>query len=75
MLNQVELITLDSHIKYKTSLLRSILCDYSNAYIFVSAAITVPNTEAAGSAANNRKNIIIKNSAPFINSISEIATH
>ena len=75
MLNQVELITLDSHIKYKTSLLRSILCDYSNAYIFVSATITVPNREAAGSAANNRKNIIIKNSAPFINSISEIATH
>ena len=68
MLNQVELITLNSQIKFKTSILRSILCDYSNAYIFVSATITV----AAGAAANNRKNIITKNCAPFVNFISEL---
>ena len=71
----MELITLNSQIKFKTSILRSILCDYSNAYIFVSATITVPNTEAAGAAANNRKNIITKNCAPFFNFISEIARH
>ena len=51
-------------------MLRSILCDYSDAYILVSATITVPNTAAAGAAANNIKNIIIKNCAPFTNCIS-----
>ena len=62
----------NSQIKFKTSMLRSSLCDYSDAYIFVSATITVPNTAAAEAAANNRENIIIKNCAPFTNSISEI---
>ena len=66
---------LNSQIKFKTAILRSILCDYSNAYIFVRATITVPNTEAAGAVANNRKNIIIKNCAPFVNFISKIARH
>ena len=71
----MELITLNSQIIFKTSILRSILCDYSNAYIFVSATITFPNTEAAGAAANNRKIIIVKNCASFVNFISEIARH
>ena len=52
-------------------MLRSSLCDYSDAYILVSATITVPNTAAAADP-NNRKNIIIKNCAPFTNCISEI---
>ena len=39
-------------------MLRSSLCDYSDAYILiiVSPTITVPNTAVAGAAANNRKN-------------------
>ena len=53
-------------------MLRSSLCDYSDAYIFVRAAITVPSTPAAGAAVNNGKNMIIKNCAPSTNSISEI---
>ena len=56
-------------------MLRSSLCDYNDAYILVSATITVPNTAAAAAAAAdpiNRKNIIIKNCAPFTNCISEI---
>ena len=40
-------------------MLRSSLCDYSDAYILLSVIITVPNTATA--AAANRKNIIIKN--------------
>ena len=48
----------NSQTKSKTSMLRSSSCDYSDAYILVSATITVPNTAAAGAAANNRKNII-----------------
>ena len=38
----------------------------------MSATRTVPNTAAAGAGANNRKNVIIKNCAPFTNSISKI---
>ena len=49
-------------------MLMSSLCDYSDAYIPVSAIITVPNIAAA----NNRKNIVINNFAPFTNCISEI---
>ena len=58
----------NSQIKFETSMLKSSLCDYSDAYMFVKSTITVPNTAAA----NNRKNIIIKNYAPFTNCISEI---
>ena len=50
-------------------MLRSILCNYSDAYIHI---YTVPNTAVAGPAANNRKNIIIKNCALFTNCISGI---
>ena len=53
-------------------MLRSSLCDYSDAYILVSATITVPNTVAVGSAANNRKYTINKNCTPFSNCITEI---
>ena len=42
---------------FKTSKLRSRLCDYNAAYILVSANITASNTAAAGAAASNRKNI------------------
>ena len=34
----------NSQIKFNTSILRSILCDYSEAYVLVSVTITVPNT-------------------------------
>ena len=62
----------NSQMNFKTSMLRPNLCDYSDAYILVSATIAVPNTAAAGTAANNRKNIIIKNCSPFANCISKI---
>ena len=38
----------NSQIKFKTLMLRSSLCEYSDEYILVSATITVPNTEAVG---------------------------
>ena len=43
-------------IKFKTPMLRSNLCDYSDSYVLVSATITVPNTVATGAAASNREN-------------------
>ena len=52
-------------------MLKSSLCDYSDAYILVSGTISVPNTGTTA-ASNNRKNIIIKICAPFTNCISEI---
>ena len=61
----------NNQMKFKTSKLRSRLCDYSDAYILVNATITVPNTGTAANP-NNRKIIIIKNCAPFTNCISEI---
>ena len=45
-------------IEFKTSVLRSILCDYSDAYILVSATITVPNATAAGASQSYLKNIL-----------------
>ena len=63
----------DKKIRFKTSMLRSILCDYSDAYIFVKGNITVNNTASAGAAANNTdKKVIFKNCAPFSNCISKI---
>ena len=54
-------------------MLRSSLCDYSDAYILVKGNITVNNTAAAGAAANNtNKKVIFKNCAPFPNCISKI---
>ena len=38
----------DSEIKFKTSMLRSSLCDYSDAYILVSGTITVAVLAAGG---------------------------
>ena len=42
----------NSGIKFKTSMLRSILCDYSDAYILVSRAITVTALAASGGNTN-----------------------
>ena len=63
----------NSQIKFKTTMLKSSLCDYSNAYILVKGTINVNNTAAQGAAANNtNKKVIFKNCAPFTNCISEI---
>ena len=54
-------------------MLKSSLSDYSDAYILVKGNITVNNTLAADSDANNtNKKVILKCCAPFTNFISEI---
>ena len=50
----------NSQIKFRTSMLRSNLCDYSDVYTLVSATIKVPNTGTAAADPNNKKNIIFK---------------
>ena len=63
----------NSQIKFKTTMLKSSLCDYSDAYSLVKGTITVNNIAAQGTAANNtNKKVIFKNCAPFTNCISEI---
>ena len=60
-------------IKFKTTMLKSSIFDYSDAYILVKGTVTFDNTSAAGVAANNtNKKIIFKNCAPFTNCISGI---
>ena len=61
-----------SQIKFKTSMLKSILWDDSDAYILVKGAITVPNTRTTAVNNNRNKKVIFKISAPFIDFISEI---
>ena len=56
-------------IRFKTSMLRSDLYDFSDAYIVVNGAITVTGTNN-----RSRKNrpLVFKNNAPFISCISKI---
>ena len=55
-------------IRFKTSMLRFDLCDYSDAYILVKGKITVTNPN------NNAydKKLVLKNNASFISCISKI---
>ena len=63
----------NSQIKFKTTMLKSSLCDYKDAYIHVKGTISVTNTAAQGAAANNtNKKVIFKNYTPFTNCTSEI---
>ena len=63
----------NKQIKIKTSMLRSSLCDYRDAYIFVKGNITANNTAAESAAANNtNKKVAFKNCALFTNHISKI---
>ena len=64
---------INSQIKFKTTMLNSSLCGYSDPYILIMGAISANNTAAAAVAANNtNKKVIFKNCAPFTNCISEI---
>ena len=51
-------------------MLRSSLCDYSDAYILMSGIITV--AALAAGRGNNNLQAVVKNCAPFTNCISEI---
>ena len=52
-------------------MLKSSLCDYSDAYILVKGTISVNNTAAASAAVNNDdKKVIFKSCAPFTNCIN-----
>ena len=64
---------INSQIKFKTTVLKFCLCEYSDAYISVKGTITVNNTAGADADANNtNKKVIFKNCAPFTTCISQI---
>ena len=48
-------------IKYTTSMIRSNLCDYSDAYINVKGTTKISNTRTAVALNNRNKNVIFKN--------------
>ena len=60
----------NSQKKFKNSMLRSRLWDYSDAYILVSRTITVSALAAAGW--TNNIQVVFKNCAPFTNRINEL---
>ena len=65
----------NSQIKFRTTMLKSSLCDYSDAYILVKGkiAITGKGADAAAIQADERdKGVSFKNCVPFINCISKI---
>ena len=65
----------NSQIKFKTTMLKSSLCDYSDAYILVKGTITINGRgadDAAKRADERGKGVSFKDCAPFINCISEI---
>ena len=63
-------------IRFKTPMLRSNLCDYSDAYIFVKGTITVTSPGVNNNTKNIRdkrnRPVILKNNAPFFSCITRI---
>ena len=49
----------NSDNKFKTSVIRSNLCDYGDAYIHVKATVTVSNTSVAAAPVNNTNKKVI----------------
>ena len=68
-----ETYSVNKQIRFKTSMLRSSLCDYSDVYILVKGNKSVNNTAAADANANNtNKKFIFKYCAPLTDCISKI---
>ena len=65
----------NSDIRFKTTMLRSNLCDYADSYILVKGTITITgegDNAAAGRADERDKGVTFKNCAPFTKCISRI---
>ena len=60
-------------IRFKTPMLRSDLCDYSDAYILVNGTITVTAPAGANNVRDKKdRPFILKNNAPFVSCITRI---
>ena len=63
--------SINKQIRFKTSILRSEICDYSDAYVTVKGTITAQKENNRAFAGYNRTSIL-KNNAPFINCKAKI---
>ena len=64
-----------NQINFKTSMLRSSLCDYSDAYILVIGTITIDeegDDDASKQADEGNKKVIFNNCFSFTDCISEV---
>ena len=62
----------NSQIRLKTSILKSSLPDYTDAYIHVKGTIAIPSTGTAANQNNKNEKVIFRNCARLISCISEI---
>ena len=72
----LEMYNENKSIRFKTPMLMSNLCDYSDAYILIKGTITV-TAPGANNGANNIRDqkyrpLILKNNAPFVSCITRI---
>ena len=66
--------TTGSDIKFKTTVLRSTLCGYADAYILVKGTITITRAggnDATRQAVERNKDVIFKSCAPFTKCINK----
>ena len=63
-----ETFNTNKQIRFKTSMLRSDLCDYRDAYIVVKGTVIVSADQRDRGEMNRQ--VILKNNAPFISCIS-----
>ena len=68
MISRKKNCNVNKEISIKTPMLRSDLCNFSNAYIVVKGELTVTNPDNA----KRKKAVAFKSNAPFINCISKI---
>ena len=67
--------SVNSDIRFKTAMLESSLCDYSDAYILVKGGIIITGAgadDAARQTVERNKGVIFKNYAAFVNFKTEI---
>ena len=68
-----ETYSANTHIIFKSIVLKSSLCDYKDVYIFVKGTISVVNTAGTGHIPNNEdRNVVFKSCTSFKDCISEI---
>ena len=73
----VKRITINSQIKFKTSMLKSSVFDYNDAYILAGGTITITwggADDTAKRADQREKGVIFKNDSSFTDSISKITS-
>ena len=62
----------DDMIRFKTLMLRSELCDYSDAYVVVKGDIVLTNANGRRAIDIKNRFLAFKNNAPFTNCISNV---